>query len=231
MSKLAEFYELRQYPMIATRMPDFHDLLGVKVPPLFAKNGIPKPLAFWESYAGPFNPLYCYLIPWDSVDTRIRTWDQFYADPVWQEALAKNYGGEQRVHHAHVSILKACEAATEFMTGETGPVTGIQEMVVTGAGGADAERSLERLLQVDLPAFRDAGGRVLGVFRAWTGIASDLTFALLAWGDENQMHLGHRAATEKETGLTVNVRYSQIMIPIEYGIPQGDLYGLAADGD
>ena len=76
-----EYYELRLYKMIPTRMPEFHDLMGVQVPPIFARHGIAKPLGFWESHGGRLAPLFAYIIPWSNLDARMAAWRRFYADP------------------------------------------------------------------------------------------------------------------------------------------------------
>lgn len=222
----AAYYELRLYKMWATRMPDFHDLLGVQVPPLFARNGIPKPLAFWESYSGRLAPLFAYIIPWESIDERMAAWTRFYADPVWVEKLAANYGGEQRVEHPHVHILRASPLWSSFsVTGEPVPVPGLHEMRIYSFSGLPADGLAAA--GKDLGFLAEHGAQVLGLFETWIGMPRGRTVAFLAWENEARRRAAYRddgSWEEHGTGQGFGDVDIHVMKPISYGIP---LTGLA----
>ncbi len=210
------YYELRLYQMQPTRMPRFHELMRDHVPALFAKNGVSKPLGGWESHAGPFAPLYGYLLPWESIDARMSAWARFYADPVWQEKLAENYAGAQRVERANVHILRPSAVWERYR--EAGPprsVGGVHEMWLharTGpvgrseAGGAAAR----------LDAARAHGAEVLGVFDAWIGLPTDRQIAFLAWKDEDHRRSFIECESPDTSGSAVQ---TQVLLPLPYATP------------
>jgi hypothetical protein len=206
------YFELRLYRMLPTRMPDFHDLLGVQVPPLYEKNGIPKPLGFWEGYSGQLSPLFAYLIPWDGIDQRLEAWARFYADPAWLEKLAANYAGEQRVGRADVHILRPSDQWERFRkTGAAVEVDGLHEMRIEARSDGTPAGSLERLAEL--------GAEVLGVFEGWIGMPRDRLVSFLAWPDEKTMRRAHRDGGSGGEGSID----SHILLPIPYGIPRSNL--------
>ncbi len=217
MSKVSRYYELRLYRMLPTRMPDFHDLLGVQVPPIFAKCGVSRPLGFWESYAGPHAPLFGYILPWESLDARMQAWTRFYADPVWQEKLAANYAGAQRVDQPSVLVLRPSPQWSRFHGAEpVRKVGGVHEMRFydVDAGGND-EALGERM------AFaQECGATILGLFDAWIGLPLNRRVAFLAWPDEAGRHATRMAEREAFPNDTPE---TQVMRPLDYGVPSSDL--------
>jgi hypothetical protein len=232
-----EYYELRLYRMIPGRMPAFHELMRRQVPPLFARHGIPEPIGMWESYAGPMAPLYAYILPWSNLDERMRAWKHFYADPDWKEALAANYGGQQRVDRSSVFILRPSAVWNRFQdSSASGLVEGIHELRIHNVLNQDPTAAHEALAAVDLPFFVESGAKVLGVFATWYGTNSNQAITILAWPDNATMQQAHRdhvsdsavvAAREAERkthgrplmrGTDVH-----IMRPISYGTPQANL--------
>ncbi|MBS3652024.1 NIPSNAP family protein [Pseudaminobacter sp. 19-2017] len=178
------YYELRLYQMVPGRMPDFHRLMGEDVPPLFARNGIPAPLAFWEGYAGPLSPLYCYILHWRDLDDRMNAWERFYADPEWVAKMGANYGGQQRVERSHVFILRPSPVWERFReAGSQEPVGGVHELRFHDVLNQDPNLAHQSLADHDLPFLRARGARVLGVFATWFGTRMNQAVTLLAWPD------------------------------------------------
>lgn len=222
MNNVSSYYELRLYRMLPTRMPDFHDLLGVQVPPLFRKCGISRPLGFWESYAGPYAPLFGYILPWDSLDARMEAWTRFYADPAWQQKLAANYAGAQRVDQPSVLVLRPSSQWPQFQGREpVREVGGVHEMRFYDIDAVGSDEALgERI------AFaRERGATVLCLLDAWIGLPLGRRVVFLAWPDEAG-RLSTRAA-ESEAFPNDTPR-TQVMRPIEYGVPSIDLSPRAA---
>jgi hypothetical protein len=78
--------ELRRYHLIAGGMPSMdrrmeHDLL-----PMFAKTGVPRPLAIWGGMAAEDTPIMTWMLHWNGFDERRATWAT--VAPIWQEIKA-----------------------------------------------------------------------------------------------------------------------------------------------
>jgi hypothetical protein len=232
-----EYYELRLYHMLPTRMPDFHDLMSNKVPAIFARNGIAKPLGSWECYAGPLAPLYAYMIPWRNLDHRMQAWKRFYADPEWTQQLAANYAGQQRLERSSIFILRPSPVWARFKSPALPEsVGGIHEMRVHDVLNHDPNRAHTALAETDLPFLTARGAEVLGVFSTWFGTRINQAITILAWPDAASMQQAYREhttdaaitsarETERRThgrplfrGIDVH-----IMRPLSYGIPRTNL--------
>jgi hypothetical protein len=232
-----EYYELRLYKMIPTRMPDFHELMSVHVPPLFARHGIAKPLGFWESHAGRLAPLFAYIIPWNNLDARMAAWKQFYADPDWAEKRASNYAGRQRVERSDILILRPSPAWARFKDASVaGPVEGVHELRFDDVLNQDPNLAHEAWARVDLPFLTARGARVLGVFASWFGSRLNQIVTILAWPNSATMAAAYRAhqtdpaivearESERRTHGRPLSRGSDVhvMRPIPHGIPQANL--------
>jgi hypothetical protein len=232
-----EYYELRLYKMIPTRMPDFHDLMGVRVPALFARHGIAKPLGFWESHAGRLAPLFAYVIPWSNLDARMIAWKRFYADPEWVETLAANYAGQQRVERSDILILRPSPVWARFKdAGASGPVEGLHELRFDDVLNQDPNLAHESWASVDLPFLIARGGNVLGVFASWFGSRLNQIVTILAWPNAATMLAAHHAhqtdpaifearESERRTHGRPLSRGSDvhIMRPTPYGVPIANL--------
>jgi len=232
-----EYYELRLYKMIPTRMSEFHDLMGVQVPPIFARHGIAKPLGFWESHGGRLAPLFAYIIPWSNLDARMAAWRRFYADPEWVEKLSANYAGQQRVERSDILILRPSPVWARFKDARVSvPVEGVHELRFDNVLNQDPILAHEALANVDLPFLVARGAKVLGVFASWFGASLNQVVTILAWPDSTTMLAGHQAhqtdpgifearEAERRTHGRPLSRGSDvhIMRPIPYGIPQANL--------
>jgi NIPSNAP len=232
-----EYYELRLYHMLPTRMPDFHDLMSVKVPPIFARNGIAKPLGFWEGFAGPIAPLYAYIIPWRNLDDRMQAWKRFYADPEWTRQLTANYAGQQRLDRSSIFILRPSPVWSQFKTpAAPDPVGGIHEMRIYDLLNHDPNQAHTALAETDLPFLTARGARVLGVFSTWFGTRMNQAIIILAWPDAATMQRAHQEhgadavialahETERRTYGRPLFRGTDVylMRPIPYGIPRANL--------
>lgn len=231
------YYELRLYQMIPGRMPDFHKLMGEHVPALFEKNGLQRPLATWEGYAGPLAPLYAYILPWRSLDDRMTAWKRFYADPEWQARLAENYGGAQRVERSSVFILRPSPAWAAVQEPDDGqPVGGIHEIRMYDVWNQDPNRVHASLADTDLPFLKKSGARVLGVFATWFGTRMNQAVTILAWPDARTLEAANVAYHNDREILRVRdeerrtfgqplVRATDIHIvrPVEYSRPRPNL--------
>lgn len=233
------YYELRLYQMLPGRMPEFHDLMSAKVPRLFAKHGIPKPLGFWEGYAGPYAPLYAYMLHWSDLDARLENWKRFYADPEWQAAMKSNYAGQQRLERSNVFVLRPSPIWEAFKEPDNeNPVGGMHELRTYDLVNLDPNLAHKSLAEHDLPFFKAHGARILGVFATWFGTRMNQAVTLLAWPD-SETYRAANIAHQTDAGLAKvwddeRARYGRPIVrsidihamkPIDYGMPRPNLAG------
>lgn len=231
------YFELRLYRMIPTRMPEFHRLMRDDVPALFAKAGIPAPLATWAGHAGPLAPLYAYILPWRSLDDRMAAWKGFYADPVWQRALAENYAGQQRVERSNVFILRPSPLwPTVQEETSAKPVGGIHEIRVMDVLNQDPTLAHAAFVETDLPFLKARGARLLGLFATWFGTRMNQAVAILAWPDGETLAAANMAYhtdplirevrdRERRTHGRPLLRGTDVHVvePAAYGMPRANL--------
>lgn len=209
-----DYYELRMYEMIQSRMEGMHDIMGRVTPPLFARHGFRRPLALWEGYAGPIAPIYGYLIRWSNLDDRMRAWGNFYSDPEWLAAMTANYGGEQRVERAHICFMRASPVWARFRGAGEAELDGQYELRRYDLSGGN-DRHASEILSADLAGLERNGGRVLGVFDVILGSFSPQTVVFLAWPLDMSMH---RQAAAMLTGTAALPFDSYMLRPARYGI-------------
>jgi len=162
---MSTLFELRLYEMLPRRMPDMLHQLPVEIPPLFAKAGVPAPLAAWESFAGAQMATLVYLLRWDSLDQRMAAWGEFYSDPRWWKQFEDAHGGEQMLERSHVFIMQTSTDWPEaFALGSARR----QELHLVDLDAQHEDASRDALLQ-RLRSSRARGREVCGVF--------DLVFA------------------------------------------------------
>jgi len=80
-------YELRSYEVVPGRMPVLHARFQTHTLAFFAKHGI-RVVGFWEAMVGTSNVLH-YLLAFDDLAHRQRSWTAFGSDPEWLRARAE----------------------------------------------------------------------------------------------------------------------------------------------
>ncbi|MDR5653368.1 NIPSNAP family protein [Ruixingdingia sedimenti] len=232
-----DYYELRLYEMVPGRTPDLHHRMSVEVPPLFARHGIPRPLAYWDGFAGPINPLYAYLLRWQNLDARMAAWNAFYADPEWIEIRDGSNAGRQMVDTTHIFILRPSPAWEPWRTpAAAGPVGGIHELRLHQVLNDDPARAHAALAEIDLPFLTARGAVVLGVFAGWYGTRLPQAVTLLAWPDMDTRQramdaydtdpgiLAARARERDDNRRPIFLRCdTHLMRPAPYGTAQAGL--------
>ena len=78
--------ELRVYDALPGRLPAMHDRFSNHTMGLFEKHGIQN-IAYWTEDVGTNNRLV-YMLGYDSLGDREKSWASFAADPDWQKARA-----------------------------------------------------------------------------------------------------------------------------------------------
>lgn len=182
MSGTSGFWELRLYEMLPRRLPDMHHQFAFEVPPLFARAGVPAPLAFWDCHAGPLTAMLAYLLRWNSLDERMAAWGRFYADPQWWKQYEDAHGGAQMLERSHVLVLKASPAWQPEPAAAL-PAGGLHELRMVDLHPAAAAEGHRAYAAVDLACVRERGARVLELFDLAIGAGLPQAVSLLAWPD------------------------------------------------
>lgn len=179
-----DYYELRLYEMVPGRTPDIHHRMSIEVPPIFERHGVPRPLAYWDGFAGSINPLYAYILRWKNLDERMKAWDAFYADPEWLEIRAKGNASRLLTDTTFIYILRPSPVWDRFKDeGHTGPVGGVHELRMHQVLNDEPAKAFNALAETDLPFLQGQGATVLGVFAGWYGTQMPQAVTLLAWPD------------------------------------------------
>lgn len=232
-----DYYELRIYQCAPGRLPDLHHRMGYEIPPLFESHGIPTPLAYWEGYAGPYNPLYCYILRWPDLDERMRAFGKFYSDPLWAAQRDASDCGSSMVERIDLSILRPAPCWEKLkVKGEPRPVGGLHELRLQTLSTRNMGDAYQALGEVDLPYLRDQGAEILGVFTKWYGGGTPQAVILLAWEGMEQREaamqaydgapeiIAKRQAEQAQFGEPLFGRSDvHLMIPAPYGVAKSNL--------
>lgn len=177
-----DYFELRLYQCAPGRLQDLHHRMSREVPPLFARNGVVRPIAYWEAFGGPMTPLYAYMLRWQNLDERMAAFGRFYADPGWHKCRAESAAGREMVERIHVFFLRASPAWERLADpAGTGPVGGLHELRFLHVRGSDLARATAAIGEVELPFLQRRGATVLGVFNTWIGTRLPQLSTLVAW--------------------------------------------------
>lgn len=229
------FWELRLYEMLPRRLPDMHHQFAHEVPPLFARTGVPPPLAFWDCFAGPMTTMLAYLLRWNSLDERMAAWGRFYADPQWWRQYEDAHGGEQMLERSHVLIMRASPAWQPCRVDSPLPA-GLHELSMVELAPQAADAAHRAFAEVDLACLARHGARVLGLFDLVVGPRLPQAVAFLAWADATAREAARAAhacdetvaaarATERAAhGVPLVGRADSFLLrPSSYSPPRGDL--------
>lgn len=235
MSTQTECWELRLYEMLPRRLPDMHHQFAFEIPPLFARAGVPAPLAFWDCHAGPVSATLVYLLRWSSLDERMAAWGRFYADPQWWKQYEDAHGGAQMLERSHVLVLKA-SPSWQAETAKPLPPGGLHELRMVDLLPGAAAAAHQAYADVDLACVREHGARVLGLFDLAIGTGLPQAVCLLAWPDAAardaawSAHIESAAvrdARARERALhgmpLVGASAAFLLRPTAYGAPRGAL--------
>ncbi len=102
-------YELRTYQVVPGKMQELNDRFANIVVPLFQKHGM-KVIGFWETAIGEATTTeLIYLLAFEDLGQYQRAWDNFIADPEWQEAKRQTEVGGPLVNIAGSRILESTD--------------------------------------------------------------------------------------------------------------------------
>ena len=96
--------ELRVYEAVPGKLPDLHNRFANHTTDLFRKHGM-EVVAYWTQEVGTSNELV-YMLGYDSLGDREKSWSSFQNDPDWQKARASSEEDGPLVRRSHSSILR-----------------------------------------------------------------------------------------------------------------------------
>jgi hypothetical protein len=204
------------------------------VTPLFARAGVARPLAYWEGFAGAFNPLYAYMLRWESLDERFATFERFYTDPDWIAQRAASDAGDNMVDRIDLMILRPSSAwAPHRSDCAGGPLHELRLQRLSTRNSPEAHRVIG---EVDLPFMTARGATVLGAFQVWYGAGTPQAVTILAWPEEATRSAAYaafeadatiaarRAEERQQFGAPLfRTARSTLMRPTSYGRPMPNL--------
>lgn len=208
---MSSLFEIRQYPMLPSRLERFHQLMGGAVPGLFRRYGFAAPLGCWESHVGTFSPALIYGLVWDNLSQRDRAWSEFYSDADWKAALADNFAGAPRVDHAHVSLHAALMTPNGSGADRQTPWAELR-FIDAGESLARSKKALDVLL----PSIAARGGTIRFAFRGLWGRSRSEVALLIDWPSEED-------ATAADAPIPHSPQWreeSQFMRPLPYLWPE-----------
>jgi hypothetical protein len=190
-------YELRIYSVTPGRMADLHNRFQHYLPPLFARHGVAC-VGRWAVVSGPRTPAFIYLMRYKDYAEREACWASFYSDPEWWSVRVETNAGEEMVESFDLIFMKPNPAWDDTAASSGAPVGGIHELIVQHVALGQAAATNDHLTQSYLPALREAGAKVLGVFDVASGCNLPQVVTVLAWKDANARHAGWQSIATHE---------------------------------
>ena len=97
-------YELRVYTAMPGKMPALQARFRDHTTKLFEKHGI-KNVGYWTNMIGGKSDQLIYMLAYEDLGARQKSWASFGADPEWQAARNESEKDGLLVHHVENSIL------------------------------------------------------------------------------------------------------------------------------
>jgi hypothetical protein len=207
---------------------------------LFDRFGIPRPLGAWTSIAGRRQPMFGYLVKWESLEARDRAFPPFWACPEWAEVRARTDDG-----HPMVDSIEDWLVAPSAIWDRSGATDGtrhggLHEMRIHHVMAGYGPQVADYLKTIEHRQIEILGGRILGVFDVAVGPDLPAMVTFVAWPNhatqqraaerldrEPRVHERHRQ-WKQEHGISLIRSLEQTLLqPLEYGLPLSN-FGIPA---
>ena len=178
------FYELRLYHANMGRIDDVAARMDALLPPIFDKHGFHQPLGQWRATAGAVLPMYIWMLGWDSWEQRNKAFAGIYGDSEWDKVRSQTNGPSEMVLRFNIQFMNpapAQKAVEELFGDREGEVGGLHDLMVQEAYPGMLGKANQALIDVDLPAIKECGGHVLGVFNTESGLITPGLTWFVAW--------------------------------------------------
>lgn len=150
---------------------------------LFDRFGIPRPLAAWTGVAGRRQPVFGYLLEWESLAARDAAFLPFWMSREWAEFSAKTDDGRQMVERIDTLLLSPSMAWKKKKGILSNAVGGLHEMRCYQVEAGHSAEAMDYLAQIELQQMEVLGGEVLGVFDVVIGPDMPMVISFIAWPD------------------------------------------------
>lgn len=207
---------------------------------LFDRFGIPRPLGAWTSIAGRQQPVFGYILKWDSLDARDRAFPPFWTCPEWAEVRARTDDGHPLVDSIEDWLL-APNAAWK-RTGEIDATRhgGVHEMRIHRCLAGFGPQVTAYLAEIEHRQIEVLGGRILGVFDVAIGPDMPAIVSFVAWPDfptqqraaerldmEPRVRERHRQWRDEYGRSPIRSVEQTLLRPLDYGLPLSN-FGLSS---
>lgn len=208
---------------------------------LFDRYGIPRPLGAWTAISGPRQPLFGYIVRWNSLAERDAAFPPFWADPLWHAVRSRTDAGSPLVDRIDTWLMNPSSVwAAVRKDGPDTPVGGVHEMRIHHTRAGYAHYLSAALAEIELPQCQAFGAVVLGVFDVVIGPKMPAIISFIAWPDyEAQQRararldveprlLQRMADDEVDAGgpIVLSVEHT-LLQPVDYGVPAAN-FGMSA---
>jgi hypothetical protein len=236
---MTDLYELRFYDVTPGRLnEEIERMRRVAVDDwgdgqsLFARFGIPRPLAVWQSVGGDRHPLFGYLMRWPSLDARDRAFPPFWACPEWAKVFNETNAGHPMVDGIEDWLL-APSGAWIAPPDDCPPLDGLHEMRIHRIAGGMAAPVADYLAEIEHPQIHVLGGALLGAFEIAIGPGIPAIVSMIAWPDLEALEAARRRLDVEPRVLQRFARWrldyrdplirsveTYLLRPVDYGVPQ-----------
>ena len=193
-------YELRLYKVAPGRISHMEERVQQDLCTTFPRHGI-RPVGGWRVVAGPNAPLYIYLTPFRHMQERSDAWAGFYSDPAWAECRTRTNAGSELVQRYDILFVRAISGWTPEAAVAAGHPAPLMEMVIQEVAVGQTVAVRAEVLEGSLPALRDAGASVHGVFEVMSGGAMPAIVMFLGWTSIEQRELAMAALDARQLSL------------------------------
>lgn len=173
------FCELRLYAVAPGRIRDMERRAQEDLCTLFPRHDV-HPLGTWSCDSGPQAPLFVYLTPWRHMQQRTRSWGNFAQDPDWAEARARTNGSSELVERYDILFLRA---AVPWQAPDASGASRLFELSIQEVATGQTPAVRRQLLEAALPALRQAGAQVHGVYDVMSGKPLPSVVTFCSWPD------------------------------------------------
>lgn len=195
-------YELRLYHANMGRIDDIAARMENLMPPVFKQHGFNTPLGQWYATAGPSQPLYVWMLHWPDWEKRTKTYASIYGDEEWNKIRAKTNGPSEMVLRFNIQLMNpapAHAAVSKLFGDPSGEIGGIHDLIIQESYPGKLGDANKAMIDVDLPAIKECGGRVLGVFNNEAGIVTPGLTWFVAWENYEARKEGWRRYQSMDT--------------------------------
>jgi hypothetical protein len=206
-------FELRLYDVNPGRMPALISRMGKTIPPLFERNGIPKPSGEWIAIGGPRLPAYLYLLRWENFRSRADAFARQYADS--ERPSTRNEFGVEITSRIYLTFLERIARNTQ--AADRRPLIGVHELLIYRPSRENWNRAKDAVFGSYAGGLERVGGRIIAAFQTVAGGDSSTMLVFRAW--ENEQTRRKALRHELDPRQFGQIAQQWLLKPLDYGLP------------